>query len=224
MVVLASTTRSTPLAGDHAVFDIDGANFDTIVTLFDAAGNQLAMNDDNGADPGSGSSNSFLEHTFETAGTYYVRVHEYGTSNSLDTGAMYTLHVSLDSAGIELAGGGGNDTLTARQGDDMLIGGAGDDVLTGAAGTDTFVFHAGFGHDTISDFVAGLGGADAIQFDTDLFADFAAVQSHAAQVGNDTVIALDVDNSVTLASVALSSLVTDDFRFVLTFHVGAVCS
>jgi Ca2+-binding RTX toxin-like protein len=36
-------------------------------------------------------------------------------------------------------------------GNDRLDGGTGNDLLTGSLGNDTFVFGAGFGHDTIVD-------------------------------------------------------------------------
>jgi len=127
-------------AGDHAIFDIDGASFDTIIDLLDAAGNVLASNDDNDSDPGSTSYNSLINYTFDNAGTYYLRVREYGSGQSITAGETYTLHVSVESAGIEIAGGNGNDELTARQGDDTLIGGGGNDTLDGAAGTDTAIY------------------------------------------------------------------------------------
>ena len=59
-----------------------------------------------------------------------------------------------------LYGGAGDDTLLGDGGsvaagdtsNDTLDGGAGDDTLTGGWGTDTFVFQAGHGDDTITDF------------------------------------------------------------------------
>lgn len=63
-----------------------------------------------------------------------------------------------------LVGGKGRDSLTGRDGDDRLFGdahadtlngGLGDDRLTGGKGPDTFEFAAGFGHDTVTDFVDG---------------------------------------------------------------------
>jgi Ca2+-binding RTX toxin-like protein len=127
-------------AGDHAVFDIDGASFDTIIDLLDAEGNVLASNDDNDSDPGSTSYNSLLSYEFDTAGTYFLKVREYGSGDSIGAGGTYTLHVSLESAGVEIAGGSGDDDLTARQGDDTLTGGGGNDALDGEAGTDTAVY------------------------------------------------------------------------------------
>jgi len=123
-----------------------------------------------------------------------------------------------------LDGGGGDDTLTGGNGDDMLFGsfgsdtlmggkgedtldgGGGDDSLTGGKGPDLFVFHAGFGEDTITD----LGNGDRIQFDSEVFATAQAVLDASEQVGDDTVITAGT-NTVTLLGVQASSLQEDDF-------------
>jgi len=55
---------------------------------------------------------------------------------------------------------------------------------------------------------------DTIQFDHTLFANFAAVQSHAVQMGADTVITADAANTITLEGIALSHLHAHDFLFV----------
>lgn len=69
-----------------------------------------------------------------------------------------------------LAGRDGDDRLTGAQGDDILDGGTGNDridggdgndTLTGFLGKDTFVFAAGSGDDTITDFELGV---DIISF------------------------------------------------------------
>lgn len=106
-------------------------------------------------------------------------------------------------------GGAGNDVIKGGSGHDVLAGGAGDDLLYGGSGNDAFVFAEGFGQDRIADF----GGADVIQFEAGLFADFAAISAAAEQVGQDVVISLDADNALTLSNVALASLSADDFRF-----------
>ena len=51
-----------------------------------------------------------------------------------------------------LYGDGGDDALDGGAGDDELEGGTGADTLTGGPGADTFVFAAGHGTDTITDF------------------------------------------------------------------------
>lgn len=113
-----------------------------------------------------------------------------------------------------LQGGTGNDILLGGDGDDQLTGDAGNDKLTGGAGNDTFIFDPGFGKDVITDFVAGAGSQDVIEFDHSIFADYAALSAAAVQSGSDVLITVDSANTLTLKNVSLSSLHTDDFRFV----------
>ena len=124
----------------------------------------------------------------------------------------------LDGGGGDdrLAGGNGNDmlfgsfgmdTLIGGNGDDSLDGGAGDDILTGGRGPDLFVFHAGFGDDTITD----LGNGDRMQFDDELFATPEDVLDASEQVGGDTVITLE-DNTITL--VGVTSLQASDISIL----------
>jgi len=54
-----------------------------------------------------------------------------------------------------LIGGNGTDFLVGSAGDDLLDGGNGDDTLRGGLGEDIFVFAAGEGIDTITDFSLG---------------------------------------------------------------------
>lgn len=69
-----------------------------------------------------------------------------------------------DDAANRLMGREGADRLLGRSGADLLIGGVGDDwleggagadILRGGSGADQFVFHAGSGSDTVSDFFRG---------------------------------------------------------------------
>lgn len=113
-----------------------------------------------------------------------------------------------------ITGGAGNDTLNGGQGADILIGGAGNDTLVGGTQSDTFVFAANFGRDVVSDFVAGAGTDDVMQFDHALFADFNAVLAAATQDGANTVITYDANNTITLTNVAVASLHANDFIFV----------
>jgi serralysin len=107
-----------------------------------------------------------------------------------------------------LFGSFGNDVLDGGNGDDVLDGGGGNDTMTGGNGPDQFVFHAGFGDDTITD----LGNGDRIQFDSEVFASPQAVldASEPAPNGEDTVITAGM-NTVTLLGVQASSLQADDF-------------
>ncbi len=54
-----------------------------------------------------------------------------------------------------IAGGAGQDRLAGAEGRDTLSGGAGADWLSGGPGRDTFVFAAGDGRDTVTDFAPG---------------------------------------------------------------------
>lgn len=112
-----------------------------------------------------------------------------------------------------LIGDNNNNELRGYKGDDYLEGNGGKDFLTGGLGNDTFIFAANFGKDIITDFVAGSGIGDVIDFAVDVFQDFQSVLNAATQVGTDTVIAYDVDNTVTLRNVQLSNLHEDDFSF-----------
>jgi pimeloyl-ACP methyl ester carboxylesterase len=73
----------TVVAGQRIAFDIDQASspgIDSYLRLFTASGAQLAANDD-GAAPGEPFSyESYLEYTFNSAGTFYLGVSGYGNS------------------------------------------------------------------------------------------------------------------------------------------------
>jgi hypothetical protein len=98
-------------AGDTGIFDIDRANFDSELFLFDALGNLVASNDNFGfgpmgvnTDAGSNSIlDAFLQVIFPTTGLYRLGVGEFNsnasngrvTGDAPDTGDFYTLHISV---------------------------------------------------------------------------------------------------------------------------------
>ncbi|TCR67681.1 calcium-binding protein [Bosea sp. BK604] len=129
--------------------------------------------------------------------------------DSLDGGADDDV-LSGGSGDDHLLGGLGNDSVSGGSGDDHIEGGAGNDVLTGGSGDDNFVFAAGFGNDTITDFA---GNGDVIEFAAALVHDFTALMATAAQVGDDVVLSIDGNTSLTLEHTQLGSLAADDFRF-----------
>lgn len=113
------------------------------------------------------------------------------------------------NAGINfLTGGGGFDTLDGRGGPDRLTGGDQDD---------TFVFAAGYGHDTITDFA--VSSADEIiqlslgtAFDS--FAEVMAVAIAQGPSGENTVLQFGASSSLTLLGVKTFWLSEGDFQFV----------
>jgi Ca2+-binding RTX toxin-like protein len=114
--------------------------------------------------------------------------------------------------GIEnLTGGAFDDTLTGGTGTNVLTGGAGNDTLTGGNGNDTFVFEAGFGQDTVTDFTSGV---DVIEVRDGLFANANAALAAATQTGSDVTIALNASDRIILQNVALTNLSASDFAVV----------
>lgn len=95
--------KFTVTAGQHVGFDIDtsGNGLDSYVKILNASGTVLASNDDGSASAESSSgTDSYLEYTFNTAGTYYIAVSSAqntnydianGTGDTSGTTGAYTL-------------------------------------------------------------------------------------------------------------------------------------
>ena len=126
-----------------------------------------------------------------------------GQANTLINGPNLQ-HTVLD-------GGAGGDTLNAGNKGAVLIGGH-DDILKGGNGSDIFVFSGQFGSNTVKNFDANH---DLMQFDRSFYLSIADVQSHAHQVGADTVIDGLGTNDVTLTGVKLASLHFDTSHMLL---------
>ncbi|BAO67045.1 bifunctional adenylate cyclase toxin/hemolysin CyaA [Bordetella bronchiseptica] len=89
-----------------------------------------------------------------------------------------------------LSGGAGDDVLLGDEGSDLLSGDAGNDDLFGGQGDDTYLFGAGYGHDTI--YESG-GGHDTIRINA------GADQLWFARQGNDLEIRiLGTDDALTV--------------------------
>ncbi len=89
-----------------------------------------------------------------------------------------------------LVGTGGRDHIDGRDGDDTIIGGAGDDKLNGGRDEERRDEDSAFG-----------------------FADLADLLASTTDVGSNTEIQLDADDSVTLIGVQKADLHGDDFIF-----------
>ena len=127
--------------------DADGG-LDTVLTLYDADGERLAVNDD--VNLMAGQINSMLTVTPDADGVYYLSAGAYRGNAVAKTTGRYRLTL-LDEATImdaAITGTAGDDVLTGGPGDDMLDGGAGDDWLAGGLGADTLI--GGPGEDTAS--------------------------------------------------------------------------
>ncbi|MEX0317297.1 MAG: spondin domain-containing protein [Ruegeria sp.] len=111
----------------------------------------------------------------------------------------------------EIEGGAGDDIICAGVGDDIINGGFGNDRLEGNRGADTFVFEDDFGDDVIADFEAFANGdvvdLTAVDIEFDTFADLAGAIS---QQGNDVVIDLGDEGSITLLGTQVADLNEDN--------------
>jgi Ca2+-binding RTX toxin-like protein len=87
----------------------------------------------------------------------------------------------------QIEGEGGNDAISGNAGNDVLIGGHGDDNLNGGAGSDVYVFNAGDGQDTISNYDNGIATIDALQFG----AGISPTDVTARRAGNSLVLTLN---------------------------------
>ena len=100
-----------------------------------------------------------------------------------------------------------------------LIGNGQKDVKSGGSGVDTFVFHPGFGRDTIGQFNPNqdvLAFAKAM-FPSTVTSDASLanyVLSHTVQAAGGSVISFGGQSTITLTDVAKSSLVATDFHLI----------
>ena len=106
-------------------------------------------------------------------------------------------------------------TLTAPA--NVSVNEDGSIALTINAGSTGF----GFGNDAIFGFNASK---DKIWFSTSRFANFAAVMAAAKQVGDDTIITGDANDTIYLDDVQRSSLTASDFVFVNSSNVTVTIS
>ena len=109
----------------------------------------------------------------------------------------------------ELFGGADADTLSVFGGrGNILDGGAGDDALSCGDGSDVCIFRRNYGDDRIGGFDASADQIRLLGFGIDSFDDLTLVAQ-----GNNTVIDLPTDTSVTVLGIAPDQLGADDFLF-----------
>ena len=112
----------------------------------------------------------------------------------------------------QYTGTAGAETLVGGAGDDTITGLGGDDTLTGNDGYDTFVFAAGHGDDTVTDFTDGEDLIDLSAFTgITQFSDLTVTQE-----GNHVKIDLSGQTdggSITLQNILLADIDEDDFVF-----------
>ena len=138
------------VAGSTAIFDIDGGGTldDSIIELVNSGGTLLATNDTGTGDVTfPGHDDAYLTFTFNTVGTFYIRVGRF-ISNSvaqpLIAGQTYQLNISLQNAAVVTTTVTANNTSSlvadGGEGNDVVVGTLGNDTLTGGNGNDTASF------------------------------------------------------------------------------------
>ncbi|WP_421781244.1 hypothetical protein [Kiloniella litopenaei] len=139
---------------------------------------------------------------------------KHQVSVELEDGTIVPIKLLGTNSDNILVGSSVTDHILGEAGNDSLDGGLANDLLTGGSGNDSFIFKENLGHDTITDFDAGVGSEDSIRIEGLNISTFDAVLQLAEQVGDDTVINIDDDNSITLKDVQKTALHADDFQFV----------
>jgi YD repeat-containing protein len=136
------------------------------------------------------------------SGKSYVANHyAYGTNGKL--------------AFTDLTNTDGSHTITANAAGVTLTSttGVSDNLKGASAGADTFVFQPNFGNDTVSNYTPGH---DIIAIDHTIFASASAVVAAATEVGNNAVIHVDANDSITLIGISVATLSQhqNDFHIV----------
>jgi beta-glucanase (GH16 family)/Ca2+-binding RTX toxin-like protein len=143
-----------------------------------------------------------------------------------DTIVAYTSYAlpdnvqNLDVSGdFNYAVGNGLDNLIIVNGEQWVDGGAGNDVLVGGSGNATFEESADQGSDVIYGWHAG----DQIQLLGTSFTDFSQIQAAMTQVGSDTVIQIDPNDTLTIRDTSPSTFTAASFLEPLdTSQLGAL--
>jgi Ca2+-binding RTX toxin-like protein len=101
------------------------------------------------------------------------------------------------------------DRIIGNRSQNVITGLGGDDMLTGGAGADRFVFRAGSGHDTITDFKDGVDRINVSHYDNvDGIKDIGVSKS-----GDDTLVTLLNGDTVLLQHVSSHDISARDFMF-----------
>ena len=120
--------------------------------LFGAAGSDI-MGGGEGDDTISGGNGNDTIYGGSSSDTIGINdIIKGGDGADIIFGGSGNDSIDGDSGDDNLFSGKGSDTINGGAGNDTLWGGRGDDIFTGGNGKDVFIFAAGHGDDTISDF------------------------------------------------------------------------
>ncbi len=197
----------------------DNRGADTILKVFNSAGEQVAVNDD--SDFIAGELDSRLSFTPDSSGVYYLSAGLYLGNPAQDHAGAYTLTLIDPEAGdagrpvdegVDLSGGAGSDDLRGGAGNDNLRGGPGNDSLHGLGGQDFLTGNAG--DDTLEggdddDLLLGDDANPLQQFFFQLFPGGMSVDD-ADSLGNDRGADLDVFDAAGSDSVPDTDVISSE--------------
>ena len=116
---------------------------------------------------------------------------------------------------------GASNTIVVGRGDSVTVVGNANTIMADVndifwltGDSETVAFHASFGQSTINGFGATGTTHDTIQFDRNVFADWAQVLAGTTQSGVDTLITSGNGDVLKLSGTTSTSLTSADFRFV----------
>ncbi len=198
---ISGGTGSDTIAGGLGADSMDGGDDADTFVIADNFGNDTITGGEGGVDSDTIDLSNLsgpvtVDYSGAEAGTITNGTDTItfsGIENLILTDFDDVVNGELDTAGLNVDGAAGNDTLTGGTGNDTLLGGAdndvieagaGDDSLVGGDGDDTFVVSTG--NDTISDFNTGNSGAidDGDQSNND-FIDLSQYYGHIAELRAD---------------------------------------
>ncbi len=213
-LALGSNLENLTLTGSAAISGT-GNGLNNILTGTSGAN---TLDGREGADQMSGGLGNDI-YVIDDGGDVVIEAASQGT-DTVQSSVSYSLAANVENltlTGAAAINGTGNalsNLIIGNGAANILFGIGGNDTLTGGGGSDVFAFTSGFGKDAVTDFQAGSGSDDLIEFGSGLFANWAAVLAASSQAGSDVVITLDASNTITLKNVQRSMLHADDFRFV----------
>lgn len=179
------------------------SNIDSVNIAVNAAGFNIVLTDDMASTAAYKGTNTAIEGRIRVNATVAVSNDVTIDASNLQAGQRLFVNAANLNGNDTITGGAGTDNIGGGAGNDTITGGAGNDDLTGGTGADTFVFHTGFGIDTVSGFDETL---DYLQFDQGIFANVAALLAATTDSGANTVIEYDANNKVTLEGVQKADL------------------
>ncbi len=159
-------------AGGTGAAGVEGSTMDSVLRVFDAAGTEVAVSENDGAadEVFSANGDSYLEFTATEAGTYYAGISNLGNNaydpNVVNSGSGWTFPGRFEAGEYRLnatLGEGSNNgpvfDIVGTEAADTLAGNATDNNIDGKAGNDTIA--GGLGNDII----LGGDGDDVLRGD-----------------------------------------------------------